>query len=95
MGAYLAASEEGQFDLVVAAETLQYLGPLGTVFSDTFKVLKQGGHFSFTVDRRRTAEEEEEEGKDEEEGGADDRRQERVSERGREVITARMGIFRE
>lgn len=66
VGAYLAASEEQQFDLVVAAETLQYLGPLDGVVADTFKVLKPGGYFSFTVDRPRTGdgdgdEEEEEE----------------------------------
>lgn len=52
VGAYLAASEEQQFDLVIAAETLQYLGPLESVFADAFKVLKPGGHISFTVDRR-------------------------------------------
>lgn len=71
MRAYLAASEEHQFDLVVAAETLQYLGPLETVAADAFKVLKPGGYFSFTVDRRRTKEEEEgeeQEGRDEQVG---------------------------
>lgn len=66
--AYLAASEEQQFDLVVAAETLQYLGPLDTVVSDTFKVLNPGGYFAFTVDRRRGGEdgdgEEDEEGEE-------------------------------
>ncbi|CAM9139765.1 unnamed protein product [Scytosiphon promiscuus] len=45
---YLAASEEEQFELVVAAETLQYLGPLDTIVPDTFKVLKPGGFFAFT-----------------------------------------------
>ena len=71
---YLAASDEQQFDLVVAAETLQYLGPLEDVVADTFKVLKPGGYFSFTVDRRRTEEEQdggEEEEEEEEEGEAE------------------------
>ncbi|CAN0267269.1 unnamed protein product [Ectocarpus sp. 12 AP-2014] len=66
--AYLAASEEQQFDLVVAAETLQYLGPLETVVADASKVLKPGGYFSFTVDRRRTNDGEEEEEQEEQEG---------------------------
>lgn len=67
---YLAASDEQQFDLVVAAETLQYLGPLEDVVADTFKVLKPGGYLSFTVDRRRTGNEnDEEEDKKEQEGG--------------------------
>eukprot|EP00903_Cladosiphon_okamuranus_P012524 g11727.t1 len=57
---YLAASDEQQFDLVVAAETLQYLGPLEDVVADTFKVLKPGGYFSFTVDRRRSGDEKDE-----------------------------------
>lgn len=60
VGAYLDASEERQFDLVVAAETLQYLGPLESVFADTFKVLKLGGHLAFTVDRQEEEEEEDE-----------------------------------
>lgn len=68
MRAYLAASEEQQFDLVVAAETLQYLGPLETLVADASKVLKPGGYFSFTVDRRRTNEREEHEGRDEQVG---------------------------
>eukprot|EP00904_Undaria_pinnatifida_P002699 jgi/Undpi1/1242/HiC_scaffold_108.g14156.m1 len=66
--AYLAASEAQQFDLVVAAETLQYLGPVEGVFADAFKVLKPGGYFSFTVDRREVEEEEMEHG-DEDAGG--------------------------
>lgn len=61
MGAYLIASDEGQFDLVVAAETLQYIGPLGDIFTGTLKVLKPGGYFAFTVDRRKYADTEEEE----------------------------------
>ena len=64
--AYLAASDEQQFDLVVAAETLQYLGPLEDIVADSFKVLKPGGYFSFTVDRRRTGDDEEEEEEEEE-----------------------------
>ena len=74
--AYLAASEAQQFDLVVAAETLQYLGPVEGVFADAFKVLKPGGYFSFTVDRREFEEEEREHG-DEDAGG------ERISQVGR------------
>lgn len=49
---YLSASDECQFDLVVAAETLQYLGPLGHVFATCYKVLKPGGLLAFTVDRQ-------------------------------------------
>lgn len=78
VGAYLAASEEQQFDLVVAAETLQYLGPLEDVVADTFKVLKPGGYFSFTVDRRRTGEETEDEDKEEHERGPEGGRREQV-----------------
>lgn len=79
VGAYLAASEEQQFDLVVAAETLQYLGPLGEVVADAFKVLKPGGYFSFTVDRRRTREEGEDKGDEgEEEGRAEGGRKDQV-----------------
>lgn len=47
----MAASDSSQFDVVIAAETLQYLGPLGEVFADTFKILKPGGLMAFTVDR--------------------------------------------
>ena len=71
MRTYLAASDEQQFDLVVAAETLQYLGPLEDVAADTFKVLKPGGYFSFTVDRRRTGEEQDGGEEEEEEGEAE------------------------
>lgn len=47
----MAASAEELFDLVVAAETLQYLGPLEGVFGDTSRVLRVGGYLAFTVDR--------------------------------------------
>ncbi len=100
VGAYLAASEEQQFDLVVAAETLQYLGPLDAVVADTFKVLKPGGYFSFTVDRRRTGDREEEEEEEEEEemegrGGGGERgggeEGARESEMGEQVRGRRVG----
>lgn len=78
--AFLAASEAGQFDLVVAAETLQYLGPVEGVFADAFKVLKPGGYFSFTVDRRKV---EGEGGEDEEEGGDGGGEQPRINQVGR------------
>lgn len=83
MRAYLAASEDQQFDLVVAAETLQYLGPLEEIVANAFKVLKPGGYFSFTVDRRRTGEDEEgrdgvEEEEEEDEGGSKKAREEQV-----------------
>lgn len=68
--AYLDASGEAQFDLVVAAETLQYLGPLEGVFAGGFKVLKPGGYFAFTVDRRES--EDESEGGEEVEGVRND-----------------------
>lgn len=47
----MSASGEELFDLIVAAETLQYIGPLEGVFGDAFRVLRVGGHFTFTVDR--------------------------------------------
>lgn len=47
---FLAQSKGDDLDLVVAAETLQYLGPLEGVFQDISRVLKVGGLFAFTVD---------------------------------------------
>lgn len=76
MRAFLAASEARQFDLVVAAETLQYLGPVESVFADAFKVLKPGGYFSFTVDRREV----EGEGDHGEEGGDGGGEQPRINQ---------------
>lgn len=78
--AFLAASEARQYDLVVAAETLQYIGPVEGVFADAFKVLKPGGYFSFTVDRREV---EGEGGEDEEESGDGGGEQPRISQVGR------------
>lgn len=76
----MAASEARQFDLVVAAETLQYLGPVEGVFADAFKALKPGGYFSFTVDRREV---EGEGGDHEEEGGDGGGEQPRINQVGR------------
>ena len=47
--AYLAA-HPGQFDLIVAADTLCYFGELGPVTSASARALRPGGWFVFTVE---------------------------------------------
>jgi predicted TPR repeat methyltransferase len=47
-----ALSDDGpQFDLIVAADTLVYLGDLSGVFSGVAQRLAPGGHFLFTVEK--------------------------------------------
>lgn len=46
---YLATSDHCRFDLITAAETLQYLGSLERTFMDAFRVLKPGSLFAFTL----------------------------------------------
>lgn len=68
----MAVSAEEVFDLVVAAETLQYIGPLEGVFRDAFRVLRVGGYFAFTVDRLiEDDEEEDDHSREKTEGGSE------------------------
>ena len=44
------ASQNDVFDLVLAADTLIYFGALDQVFGQIARVLRSGGHFTFTVE---------------------------------------------
>ena len=46
-----ALSEGDQYDLILAADTLVYLGDLGAVFEGAARSLVAGGHFLFTVEK--------------------------------------------
>jgi predicted TPR repeat methyltransferase len=51
-----ALAEGGaDYDLVLAADTLVYLGDLATTFAGAARRLKPGGHFLFTVERSEVA----------------------------------------
>lgn len=43
---------EGSFDLVLAADTLVYLGDLSKVMATARRALRAGGHFLFTVEKK-------------------------------------------
>eukprot|EP00612_Vaucheria_litorea_P007695 CAMPEP_0171475152 /NCGR_PEP_ID=MMETSP0946-20130122/2836_1 /TAXON_ID=109269 /ORGANISM="Vaucheria litorea, Strain CCMP2940" /LENGTH=273 /DNA_ID=CAMNT_0012005191 /DNA_START=1103 /DNA_END=1924 /DNA_ORIENTATION=+ len=46
---YLYSEAKNYYDLVVAGESLQYIGDLYQVFKEVFRVLKQNGFFSLVV----------------------------------------------
>jgi predicted TPR repeat methyltransferase len=46
-----ALDEGGRYDLILAADTLVYLGDLSAVFVGAFRSLASGGRFLFTVER--------------------------------------------
>jgi predicted TPR repeat methyltransferase len=46
---FLGKRAEGEADLVLAADVLVYVAALGTVLAETYRVLKRGGLFAFTV----------------------------------------------
>ena len=45
-------AEGGAYDLVIAADTLVYLGDLDDMFARVFEALRAGGHFVFTVEKQ-------------------------------------------
>ncbi len=47
------AGGSGEYDLVLAADTLVYLGDLGPAFAGVARSLKPGGHFLFTVEKKK------------------------------------------
>lgn len=48
--AYLARTEDGSYDAVIAADVFIYIGQLGQIFSHALRVLRPGGLFAFSVE---------------------------------------------
>ncbi len=52
IGTYLAEVKSGSYDLLLAADVLVYIGDLEEIFGQAFRVLKTGGRFAFSLERR-------------------------------------------
>lgn len=52
IGAHVASLDAASYDLVIAADVLVYVGDLAPILSGVARVLRPGGLFAFTVERR-------------------------------------------
>jgi predicted TPR repeat methyltransferase len=52
IGAHMAELNSGSYDLLLAADVLVYIGDLKPIFDEAFRVLRIGGRFAFSLERR-------------------------------------------